>query len=217
MKPLEPRWISAALSILSLVVVVITAAVLLSRPAESTMAYTDDPQTGESGRPPTPQGKYTIAGIGNACDLVDLAVVQRLGGKSRQEPTHRETKTGRIGSLDCQAIFEQSSVSFSAYLGDNVRGLYDVGKKYTATTGSGRRSGTVPEFGAETYYILVESGGVALGSRQASADVELAVLDGNLHARLYLRASRRDAPLTGDEILQTATNQMRQILERLRA
>ncbi|WP_174190145.1 hypothetical protein [Nocardia barduliensis] len=214
---MKPAWISAVLSMISLLVVVITAAVLLSRPAESTMAYTDDPQTAESGRPPTPPGKYTITEVGNACDLVDLAWAQQLGGKSRQEPTHRETRTGNIGSLDCQAMFEQSSVSFSAYLGDNVRGLYDVGREQTATTGSGRRSGTVPEFGADTYYILVESGGVALGSRQASADVELAVLDGNLHARLSLRASRTNAPLSGDEILQSATNQMRHILERLRA
>lgn len=217
MTRLKPAWISAALSILSLVVVVVTAAVLLSRPADTPAAYTDDPgPASQSEGPDEPEQKYTFAKVGNSCDVLDLAAVQQRGGKTLTDQTHFEIKTDVTGSLSCQAIYDSASITFQASLGHD-RVLFELEKEETNTTGSGRRTGTAPEFGNDTYFILVESISTVFDIQNTSATVDLGILDANLHATVHLQVSRRDGPLTGDEVLQLAKDQMKHILEQLDA
>ncbi|BCK54836.1 hypothetical protein [Nocardia wallacei] len=214
MKTLQPAWISATLSLISLVVVGVTAVVLVNRPVDGWPAYTDQEQTTVA--PAGPPPKYTFAKVVNACDLVDLAAVERLSAGRSMDPMHHEIKAGRGGSLTCQGIYQRASITFTAQLGDS-RELYRLGKEQTATTGSGRSSGTAPEFGADTYFTLEQSTATVFGGQVNSVRTDLGVLDANLYVTIHIEVSKVDTLVTGDEILNMAKAQMKSTLETLKS
>ncbi|MGW2663029.1 hypothetical protein ACWCW7_18885 [Nocardia tengchongensis] len=219
MKHPQPAWISAALSLLSLVVVIVTAAVLVSRPAGGWPAFTEQDHSATNDHSATKAAqpeKYTFAKVGNACDLVDLAAVERLGRGGRSlDQTHHEIKMASGGSLTCQGGNLGASITVIVQLGNGSRDLYDLSKQNFGATGTGRSSGTAPEFGSDTYYTAVESTSFQLGTHLTSAQVDLGVFDTNLYITVHIDVSAQDAPLTADDVLRQAKTQTKHILETL--
>ncbi|UGT61804.1 hypothetical protein [Nocardia asteroides] len=207
--PGRPAWIAAGLSLFSLLVVVGVAATLLIDADDPPLAYRD-PERTASAEPP---GKYTIATVTNACDLVDLDKFKANGLNDKGQPDHRESK-GANGTLECRTPSGYFLLTVRISRGESADSLYEMSRDAAIkTTGSGMRGGVLPELGADAYFSVHESGGPRLTSLRADVGVH----DAGMSVRILVILGSPGVPATGEEGLRLVQDEVRQVMERLRA
>ncbi|WP_280233163.1 hypothetical protein [Nocardia cyriacigeorgica] len=169
------------------------------------------------------EGNYAFK-EGNACELVDLAVLEQWA-VNRDETTHKEDgPMDRIGGgdLSCRAKNTNPGedggdaslsleVAFDTKYQDEPR--YDMWKSFdTGTTGTGYDNGTVSGLGERAYYATEER---TYSYIPSTLDHIVAVNDSNISVKVEISVSSMDS-FDRDAIDKAARAQVTKVLDALR-
>ncbi|WP_194816835.1 hypothetical protein [Nocardia sp. XZ_19_385] len=176
------------------------------------------------------EGNYSMAGITDACSLIDTSSVTKWAKTPAGVPEHTETqpKSYTGGELKCSAKYKESSSSSKyhtntadirlevSFLGDSsfADHDYDSWKQYdTGTTGSGRTSGDVTGLGEQGYW----HSEVRDYSSSAVTDYTVAVQDSNVSVKVEISIDRADGDsFNKEEVATVAKEQVRKALAGLK-
>lgn len=178
-----------------------------------------------SQRPPEPAAApgYSMDRVGNACDLVDPAPLQKWSPTLTGPPKHEEARPSRTsaGSLSCQMRYSSGNVLDTAevildvnFTNGTAPSFYDNWKRGNAAkTGEGKASGPITGIGSEGFWHSEVYGELVANTRYV-----LCVLDGNVSVRVRLNFSRsRDvAQVHRTEVQPIAEAQARKALSGLK-
>ena len=174
----------AGLVVLGLVIVI--GAVLLTAGDDGSGGPGVNRTTGADGGDGDGDGlKYSGAKISNACDLIDVASMQKWARNQDKEPQHTENKSDYYSSFSCSAAYkgneyDTARISMYASVGGpstDMRNSYDSSEKSAkGQTGTGRETGDVSGIGEDAYYYSF----VSDSNYSSSIIYELGTFDSNL-------------------------------------
>ncbi|MGW4369539.1 hypothetical protein ACWEKT_28225 [Nocardia takedensis] len=177
------------------------ASVLLVHHVDRQPRYSDAPPESVAAN-----GKYSAAGLANACDVLDMARLTDLGHGVVSPPSHTEVTTSVSTTLICNARFQKGWLSLTAQLQsrDSLVEYYRTAERLQlSTTGSGRRTGKGSGLGEDSFHAVQDNAGQCMSG----------VLDSNLFLQVTIGLSGRP----GEEVRILAEEQLRGAMDRLRA
>ncbi|MFC0544432.1 hypothetical protein [Kutzneria chonburiensis] len=196
-----------------------TQAVPTSIPA----APSQVPTTTGAPQSSAPPGKYSMAAITNACDLLDPTPLTKWSTKPTA-PVHQELPPDGDygGALTCRLNYtstsptdgvttDQAGIGVSAeFTSAGESPGYD---RWNATVQPGWTKGTIPGLGAQNYWL-----GIAGTAQSPGGSYIVRVQDSNVSVEVQvavLRAHGED-PAKLDDLAAIAQSQVRAVLDRLK-
>ncbi|MEV6069308.1 hypothetical protein AB0L82_22410 [Nocardia sp. NPDC052001] len=121
----------------------------------------DDSAGGGAGTAAGGAAKYTAAGIGEACALLDMPAAEKVIGKSNGTPLGDKIELPSVAdSLECNTMNEHGFIMLHLEVSDQlaiVRSLYDSHRADgLGTTGSGVTTQKVSGIGEDAYLVVHE-------------------------------------------------------------
>ncbi|MEV0342955.1 hypothetical protein AB0H49_28415 [Nocardia sp. NPDC050713] len=179
-------------------------------------------------RTPEPwRGVYSMAGVHNACDLVDLSVLAPWGRVLASPPLHKEERPDDSGggSLRCNTTMEAehtvravvvpaSMITYAEFAdkyADSASTYADDVKSGIQLGGPDAIHGPVSGLGAEAYFVMVKHN----SNPPHHVMYDLFVRDSNVVVKIDAHVGS-DHPIDQRDLDAAFQRQARQILDRLR-
>ncbi|MBB1156843.1 MULTISPECIES: hypothetical protein [Amycolatopsis] len=175
--------------------------------------------------PPKPVAApgYSMDHVGNACDLVDPAPLQKWSPTPKGPPKHEEVRPSEhdAGSLNCEMRYTGSDTLNTAeilldvdFTEGTAPSSYSNWKRGTlAKTGEGKASGSITGVGTEGFWHSEVYGDLVANTRYV-----LCAVDANVSVRVRLNFSRTRevAQMHRTEVQPIAEAQARKVLNGLK-
>ncbi|MEU0541716.1 hypothetical protein ABZ319_17780 [Nocardia sp. NPDC005978] len=160
--------------------------------------------------------KYTSAGLGDACALLDQPAVERVIGKSNNTPRGDIIELPMVAdSLNCSTMHENGFILLHIEVSDQletVRSLYDGHRADgLGTTGSGVTTEQVSDIGEDAYLVVHEPN----KGDSSKISCMLGFLEANVVAIVNVYLSEDDGT-TRDELEAICRHQSETVLGRLK-
>ncbi len=176
--------------------------------------------------PAAARAVYTAENVRNACDLIDVGVLDRWAPNPDRTPSHNERKPSELlggGGADCSA---SSSASGRTVATARLRMDAAIADKYGATvyqawseseagrTGAGRTLGDVPGLGERAFFAVDED----KTDYSHRVDYTVAAQDDNLSVKVNISVFVDERTrLDPDAIRQACIDQVRSVMTGMRA
>lgn len=207
-------WILAAVCAALIVAILATVGIVLATRDDGGTASPGSGQTA-SGKV-DPAVKYTSAGIGDACALLDFTALEKYIGKPYKNPQGDKIELPQVAdSLECMPLNDHGFVLLHIEVSDHMDMIHQLYDGHRAdglgTTGSGVTTAKVPGIGEDAYQVIHEPN---KGNTQ-QIGCQLGFLKANVVVIVDVNLSEDDG--TGrDKLAEICQTQARTVLGRLK-
>ncbi|MFD0360260.1 hypothetical protein ACFQZZ_02215 [Nocardia sp. GCM10030253] len=164
---------------------------------------------------------YSADGVADACDLLDLSVLNRWESR----PGKRDHKKERnvLGTvLTCEAENESANVArlaamtLTATIHDSEAEAlagYEMGERFAENSSGATPSGTVPGLGDRSFLVWNKKDYSPTSLLNQASSLQLSTRDGQLEIHLIISIA---ADFDEDEVVTVATEQVRRVMNTLK-
>ncbi|WP_433591328.1 hypothetical protein [Nocardia sp. CA-145437] len=205
-------WILAAVCAALIVAILATVGIVLATRDDGGTASPGGTSSGTA----DPAVKYTSAGLGDACALLDFTALEKYIGKPYKSPQGDKIELPQVAdSLECMPLNDHGFVLLHIEVSDHMDMIHQLYDGHRAdglgTTGSGVTTAKVPGIGEDAYQVIHEPNkgdtqqiGCQLGFLKANVVV---IVDVNLS---------EDNGTGRDKLAEICQTQARTVLGRLK-
>ncbi|MGX1806570.1 hypothetical protein ACWIGI_12705 [Nocardia sp. NPDC055321] len=161
---------------------------------------------------------YTPPTVTNACDLLDLTVLNTWESTAgERNHTREENILGTV--LSCEARNESTRLAAFALQAvvhksaGEARSGYEMGVRFAKNGSAVTTGGGVSGLGSEAYFVWTKRDFDPTAMLNTASSYEIMVLDGTIELSLILNVA---APLAQADLADAAQQQARRVLEQLK-